>query len=203
MKPHRLLALLGTVAIAASACTDGPDVAAPDASIAPAPGEALLSRGPGAGPAGQMQNFVAPHSGDQEVPVRETSARGLAHFQLSKDGSELRYQLNVANIRNVLQAHIHCGPPGANGPIIVWLYPSEPPAQLIEGRSDGVLSRGVATDADVVQVEEDHPACPGGVSTLADVVERMRNGDAYSNVHTQQFPPGEIRGDIRAGGPHH
>ena len=41
-------------------------------------------------------------------------------------------------------AHIHLAPtPGANGGIVVWLYPSGPPASLIPGRSDGVLAHRV------------------------------------------------------------
>jgi hypothetical protein len=195
MRPTALLALLAVPFL--SGCDTEAPVAAP---IAP-PDDVLLQRAPGPGPATLLQNFVAPHSGDQEAPPRDTRARGLASFQLSKDGTALHYQLNVANIENVTQAHIHCGPPGENGPVILWLYPSAPPAQLIPGRFNGVLSQGVATEADVV-ARPDSEVCPGGVTSLADVVEKMRTGGAYSNVHTQQFPPGEIRGDIHAGGPH-
>jgi hypothetical protein len=195
MRPTALLALLALPFL--SGCDPEAPVAAP---IAP-PDDAFLHRSPGPGPANHLQNFVAPHSGDQEAPPRDTRARGLASFQLSKDGTALHYQLNVANIENVTQAHIHCGPPGANGPVILWLYPSAPPAQLIPGRFNGVLSQGMATESDVV-ARPDSEVCPGGVTTLADVVEKMRTGGAYSNVHTQQFPPGEIRGDIQTGGPH-
>ena len=42
----------------------------------------------------------------------------------------------------------------------------------------------------------DSAACPGGVATLEDVLEKMRTGGAYVNVHTTQFPGGEIRGQI-------
>jgi hypothetical protein len=165
------------------------------------PDEALFSRGPGAGPAGMLQNFTAPHSGDQEIPSVDTRARGQATFQVNKAGTEVRFRLLVANIENVTMAHIHCGSPDVNGPVIVWLYPSGPPPQLIQGRTQGVLSQGVITEADVV-AQPDSEACPGGVATLADVIKKMQDGEAYSNVHTLQFPPGEIRGNIHAGGPH-
>ena len=52
-------------------------------------------------------NFTVPLSGDAEVPVRQTQARGVAIFKLSPDGNTLSYRLNVANIENVFQAHIH------------------------------------------------------------------------------------------------
>jgi hypothetical protein len=189
-----LIVLLPLPLLLAVACDDAPPIAAPD--------DAFLARAPGMGPANLLQNFVAPHSGDQEVPPVETRARGQATFQLSKDGTELHFQLIAANIENVTQAHIHCGTPDVAGPIVAWLYPASPPAALIPGRFDGVLARGVITEADIVE-RPDSEECPGGVANLDDLLERMRTGVAYSNVHTTENPPGEVRGHIRAGGPHH
>ena len=52
------------------------------------------------------------------------------------------------------------------------------------------------------------PRCPIGVKTLADVLDRIREGNAYVNVHTSDgnttppnqgpgdFPGGEIRGQV-------
>lgn len=143
----------------------------------------------------EARNFRAHATGDEEVPSNESRAQGQAIFQLSKDGAELSYRLNVANIQNVTQAHIHCAPEGSNGSVALWLYPSAPPAQPIPGRSSGVLGAGVATDANVVPIA-DSAVCPGGIANLADLVEKLRTGGAYVNVHTAQFPPGEIRGQI-------
>jgi hypothetical protein len=145
-------------------------------------------------------NFGTHLTGAEEVPVNDSPAQGSLVAKLSADGSELDYQLMVANIENVTQAHIHCGPVGVNGPIVVWLYPSSPPAQLIEGTSNGVLNRGTARNADVI-ARPNSTACPGGVSTLADVVAKLRTGGAYANVHTVALPPGEIRGQIDERGP--
>lgn len=138
------------------------------------------------------RNFVAPLNGAEEVLPDgtigvDTRARGAAIFQLSADGTELSYRLIASNIENVLMAHIHCcAGPGANAGIAVWLYPEEPPLQprLIEGRHDGVLATGTITEDDVM-----------GMS-LADLVEEIRAGNAYVNVHTQQVPSGEIRGQL-------
>ena len=143
----------------------------------------------------QQHNFLTPLSGKEEVPPVATKAVGLAGFQLSRDGSELTYKLIVANIDNVTQAHIHCGTFGVNGPIVLWLYPAAPPATLIPGRTNGILGEGTATNANVIP-RPDSPACPGGVANLADLVEKLKNGGAYANVHTTANPPGEIRGQI-------
>lgn len=134
------------------------------------------------------RNFVAPLSGDQEVPPADTDATGVSIFQLSRDGSELSYRLNVANIENVTQAHIHVGARGVNGPVVVWLYPDGPPAQLIPGRTSGTLATGTITADDLVG--------PLAGASLDDLLDTIRAGNAYVNVHTLQFPPGEIRGQI-------
>jgi hypothetical protein len=133
-------------------------------------------------------NFRAHARGSEEVPPVDTRAQGQAVFQLSADGEALSYQLNVANILNVLQAHIHQAPAGDPGPVVAWLYPSGPPATLIPGRSQGVLAEGVITSADLVGPLE-------GMD-LDDLLADLRSGNAYVNVHTTAYPPGEIRGQI-------
>jgi hypothetical protein len=148
----------------------------------------LLALG-GTAMAGSNRNFVAHLSGGEEVPPVETLAQGQAIFQLSKDGTELHYKLIVANIENVAQAHIHLAPAGVNGPVVAWLYPEGPPAVLIEGRFSGVLAEGTITADSLVG-----PLAGESLDTLLD---HMRDGNTYVNVHTSQNPPGEVRGQIR------
>jgi len=138
------------------------------------------------------RNFVAPLKAREEVqtPAVESNAAGLARFQLNDDGDELSFKLIVANIDNVLFSHIHCGPDGVNGPIIAFLY--DGPTVT----ANGVLAQGVLTGGDVVS-RPDSAACPGGVSSFEDLLEKVANGGAYVNVHTQVYPMGEIRGQIR------
>ncbi|CAN5604286.1 hypothetical protein BH23BAC1_BH23BAC1_09480 [soil metagenome] len=92
--------------------------------------------------------------------------------------------------------HIHVAPVGENGPVVVWLYPEGPPPQLIPGRSNGILATGIITAADILQP----PQYPN--FTYEDLISAMRAGNTYVNVHTSQFPAGEIRGQIRAVGNH-
>jgi hypothetical protein len=138
--------------------------------------------------AGMNRNHSIHLTGELEVPIRDTKAQGQAIFQLSKDGTSLSYKLITANIENVTQAHIHLGGPDVNGPVVVWLYPSAPPAMLIPGRSDGVLAQGTITSASLV-------GQLAGMS-LADLLAHLNAGTAYVNVHTSQYPPGEIRGNF-------
>jgi hypothetical protein len=133
-------------------------------------------------------NFRAHLSGNNEVPVVETQAQGQAIFKLSNDGQVLYYKLIAANIEDVLQSHIHLAPEGVNGPVIAWLYPSEPPAILISGRFSGVLAMGTITGDDLVGPLEG--------SSISDLVDQIETGNTYVNVHTLANPAGEIRGQI-------
>jgi hypothetical protein len=142
-----------------------------------------------ASPTGNNRNFRAHLTGAEEVPPAETQAQGQAIFQLSKDGSELHYKLIVANIENVKMAHIHLAPAGVNGPVVAWLYPGGPPPQLIPDRFNGVLAEGTITAANLVG--------PLAGQTLDDLVDAIVAGNTYVNVHTSQYPGGEIRGQIR------
>ncbi|RPJ32657.1 MAG: CHRD domain-containing protein [Planctomycetaceae bacterium] len=134
-------------------------------------------------------SFSAHLAGRNEVPAVDTLAQGQAHFKLSEDGTALEYKLIAANVENILQSHIHVGAAGTNGPVVVFLYPDAPPAVLIPGRFDGVLAEGVITSADLIG--------PLTGMTLDDLLAAIEAGNAYVNLHTSQFPGGEIRGQIR------
>lgn len=156
-----------------------------------------------AGSGDNNRNFVAHLSSDEEVntiPDFYSRAQGQAIFHLSKDGQSIEYKLISSNIENIWQAHIHLAPAGANGSIVVWLYPSGPPAQQIPGRFSGVLARGTITAANLIG--------PLAGQGLDDLVAAMLAGNTYVNVHTNDlvnpantgpgdFPGGEIRGQIR------
>lgn len=131
---------------------------------------------------GHDRNFRAHLSGENEVPSVETNAQGQANFQLDGAGDELSYKLIVANIDDVVAAHIHCAPAGQNGPVGVTLFSGGPTSE------NGTLAEGVITAPDGGN------GC--GWTTLDDVVAAMRDGDTYVNVHTQAHPSGEIRGQV-------
>lgn len=139
-----------------------------------------------------VENFVAPLSGDQEVPPVDTRSTGLAKFQLK--GDEIGYHLNVSRMEEVTQAHIHCGSRGVNGPVVVFLFGFVPGGVTANGR----LAAGVITAADVIS-RPDSPACPGGIASFEELLAKMRAGETYANVHTVPNPGGEVRGQIDRG----
>jgi hypothetical protein len=164
-------------------------------------------------------------SGSQEVftpapgasSPADSNAQGQAIIQIAPDGDSFDYKLIVSNIDNVVQAHIHCAPEGVNGPIIVWFYPSKTATGALTGptgRHDGVLIQDTIGPANVrtfTANTANNAACPlttAGAPTFADVLEKLRSGNAYVNVHTNDgvaptnsgpgdFPGGEVRGQFK------
>lgn len=134
-------------------------------------------------------SFIAILSGANEAEPVDTKARGVAFFQASDDMMSLRFRVIVANIEDVMMAHIHFAvPPTPAGGVVVWLYPAAPPASLIAGRFQGVLAEGVIIASNLVG------AFAG--MTVADLVHHIELGHTYVNVHTSAHPGGEIRGTI-------
>lgn len=143
------------------------------------------------------RNSIAILSGANEVPARTTHGRGVAKFKLSKDGLSIHYKLIVANISNVVAAHVHKAAAGENGPVVVGLYEAAPGG----GRTQGPLSEGDFTAADLVGPH-------AGATSLALFMQDLHSDSLYVNVHTNDgvdptntgkgdFPGGEIRGQLK------
>jgi hypothetical protein len=150
----------------------------------------------GAAGAGLNANWSKHLTGAEEVPARTTQAQGQVILHVAPDGRSIDYKLIASNIDNVVQAHIHVGAAGANGPIVAFLYGLVPPAG---GRQTGVLSTGTITAANLVGPLAGHP--------LSDLLDAIESGNAYANVHTSDgnltpnegpgdFPGGEIRAQL-------
>jgi hypothetical protein len=133
-----------------------------------------------------QQSFSAELTGGDEVPPVDTNATGIANFQ--NNVQTVNYQLSVNDLANVTAAHIHRGEEGENGKVVVTLYNSTMPT----GPKSGLLSQGNITAANLQGPLAGHP--------LTDLISIMENGTAYANVHTKDFPLGEIRGQISGEG---
>ena len=120
--------------------------------------------------------FSADLSGSEEVPAVESDAKGVATFA---NGS-LEFLVVTMGLENVTQSHIHVGDAGENGPVAAFLFGPSPGTT-----QDGILAEGIhEDDSDLV------------VGTLDDLIDVLRGGYAYVNVHTTGVPSGEIRGQI-------
>src|SRR5688500_14264240 len=73
------------------------------------------------------ERFEGNLTGAQEAPdPRVTPASGRGRTEL-RDGDELRYDVHVHHIQNVVVAHIHAGEVGVSGPVCVTIYAMVPP----------------------------------------------------------------------------
>lgn len=119
-----------------------------------------------------------------------SAATGQAILKPGPNGDTMSYELKVEGIINITMAHIHvAAESGGTGAPAVWLYPPAPPAVTIPGEYTGPLGQGSFTAANFVG--------PLAGLTIADLVTAIREDRAYVNVHTEQFPVGEIRGPLK------
>ena len=126
--------------------------------------------------------FKAMLSGSACVPSVETMAKGDATFTLSKDGKALHYYVTVSDIANVTAAHIHLGKKGENGP----------PVALITNEKKGGKFSGTLAEGNITELMGSLMG-----KSVKDLVEEINKGHAYINIHTDKYPNGEIRGQLK------
>jgi len=222
------VAIVGVVALAVSGCSSDsvPTPTRPETVTLPLQSASASTLGT-LRHAGTAHNHAVHLSGDEEpLPLppaptpSDSNGQGQAIIQIADDNLSFDYKLIASNIDNAFMAHIHCGPRGANGPIVVWLYPSPTgsavPLDQAAGRYTGVLAEGTVVSGMAGHVRSftdnaaNRTACPGvtpSAPTFADVLAQIRSGNAYVNVHTNDgiaptntgpgdFPGGEIRGQF-------
>jgi len=132
--------------------------------------------------------FQASMNGYLETPSISTTARGS--FRATISGSTITYRLTFRDLTTpTLFAHIHFARPDVMGGVAAFLCGGgSKPACPLSGTVTGTI-----VPSDVVG-----PAGQGiAGGEFAELVRAMRNGATYANVHTQMFPAGEIRGNIR------
>lgn len=129
-------------------------------------------------------NFTTSLKGSNEVPAVDTKAAGHVSVKISKDETSLYYKITAANLDNVSAAHFHVAPTGVNGGVVAFLFsnPDQP-----SGPQNGVLAEGSITEADLIGTL---------AGNFAGLIEAIRTGNVYVNVHSTDFPSGELRGQL-------
>ncbi|MBJ7600882.1 MAG: CHRD domain-containing protein [Candidatus Nephthysia bennettiae] len=129
-------------------------------------------------------------SGFQEVPPKLTDGHGTLALRLHS--GSIDYTLTYSGLTSTpLFAHIHFAQRGVNGGVVAFLCGGggKPVCPAPGGTVTGTI-----TAANVVAVA-DQNVTAGDFPGLLRIV---RSGDAYANVHSTNFPAGEIRGQIPA-----
>ncbi|MDQ3015723.1 MAG: CHRD domain-containing protein [Bacteroidota bacterium] len=113
-------------------------------------------------------SFVAPMTGDNEVPGVTTDGRGLGVFHYTNGTLTLDVNVQLTELSSTITgAHFHNGAEGENGPVVIDL------GSLINGNT----IRGTVD------------------LTFNDLILLATN-NLYINVHTADNPGGEIRGQV-------
>jgi hypothetical protein len=159
----------------------------------------------------RAQEYFAKFSGFEEVGAlnAETGAvlstgQATVELSLDKNAQTLTYTLKYSGLVNVLQSHIHFGKRHVPGGVMVFFCsnlnngPLGTPACPDDSGGE-VTVTGMITPAGVVGPAAQNVP-PGD---FAAVVAALASNTAYGNIHTHQFPAGEIRGQIHAKHHHH
>lgn len=180
---------------------------------------ALLVIGLGAQGRPQSKRISASLEGTNEVPVViSPEAEGSFTATIDEETHEIRYTLRYSGLQAAItQSHIHVAQPAVNGGIIAWLCETagtqdpDPtaPTPLCGGPNEGTVT-GIITAAQMKTAPTQGflPSTGAPPTMTAEerfhrLVDAIRSGNAYANIHTTQSPGGEIRGQIDTGGGHH
>ncbi|ANU10142.1 CHRD domain-containing protein [Planococcus antarcticus DSM 14505] len=130
------------------------------------------------------QEFMAELTPDQETMEVESTATGDASVEFSEDGMSLEFMVNADDLTNTLAGHFHSGATGENGPVELLLFENAEPMDY-----NGEVATGTLTEADLA-----------GDMNWEEFTAAMVAGDIYVNLHTEQYPDGEIRGQVEMAG---
>ena len=140
-----------------------------------------------------------------------STGNGQLTLKIDKQSREIAYELTyafpdaaatpVAGAQFVNQAHLHFGQKHTAGTINVWLCQSADtpaPAAVVAVTptcpSPSGTVAGSITPAKVLAVPAQ--GFPGGEAGFDALLDAIQNNAIYGNVHTDRFPPGEIRGQV-------
>ena len=122
----------------------------------------------------ELNIFKAKLRGGNEVPPNNSSANGTLIALLSENNQRLDFILHTNGLTNITGAHFHDAPRGVNGPIVKDID--------INFTTGNAIGSWTSTDST-------RPL-------TATLVNKLKRGDLYVNVHTDGFPGGEIRAQV-------
>lgn len=142
-------------------------------------------------------------NGYEETPSAvSTTGNGTFNARISKDGSRIDWELSYEALEgNVLQAHIHFGQKSVTGPISVFLCTNlgNGPAGTQLCPPPPATITGTIMAADVTAGAAERGIAAGEMEELLNAI---RAGATYVNVHSSRWPGGEIRSQIEGNSGH-
>lgn len=139
-------------------------------------------------------NFAALLVAEQEVATTQVVSDLSGKIRLRFDPAlgAVDFDVKLSPPVNQIQAgHLHCGPAGTNGPVVVDLLSTFGPFEVLGGGQlalSGTIANVNPTTAGAI--------CPIDVNNVSTLLRALREGVLYVNFHTNIFPGGETRGQI-------
>ena len=133
----------------------------------------------------QTVQMAATLTGSNEAPAQVlTGAYGVATVTVDMGTQTVSWIIDVYNMPSgTNNAHFHVGGPGLAGPTVVNVaFPAN--------ASNDYRLTGSATAANLL-VRADQ-----GIRSWEDFLQSLVGGQTYLNIHTTNFPGGEIRGQV-------
>ena len=128
--------------------------------------------------------------GFKEVPAISSTGSGEFRGKISNDETSIEYELSYSGLEGTaIAAHIHLGQKDVAGGVIAFLCGGGgKPACPLSGTVTGTI-----TAADIIG-----PSVQGiAAGEFTEVLHAIRKDMTYANVHSNLFPGGEIRGQIK------
>jgi hypothetical protein len=140
------------------------------------------------------EEFESALSGYNEVPAVSSNGTGTLRVVVNDTEDEIAWELSYAGTAGVVtQAHIHFAADGNNGGVSAFLCSNlgNFPVQACP-LSPGSVS-GTIRAADIIG-----PSNQGiAAGELNELIQAIKERVAYVNVHTDAFPGGELRAQIK------
>jgi len=139
-------------------------------------------------------------TGAQEVPTVATDGSAKATVKFDKGFTKVRVRVRFNNLNgNFTRLHFHCNVAGANGPIALGLIDTVAPdsdnSDVVSLNGDRIV--GTLTSENFPAVDPCPDSIGKPVNNIASLAAATDRGEIYINLHTDAFPPGEIRGQVR------
>jgi hypothetical protein len=135
-----------------------------------------------------------------------STGSGQLKLRVNENAREISYELTydfpdagetpINGNAFVNQAHLHFGQKHTTGGIAVWLCQGDnagPAGTPVCPSPSGTVT-GIIRPANVLALAGQ--GFPGGEEGFDALLEALREGTVYGNVHTDRFGPGEIRGQL-------
>lgn len=151
---------------------------------------------------------IEPKSTPPFTPREQRKSRGHGQIRFNRELSKAFVDVEIAGLNpaDITMFHIHCGPPGFLGPIVVDLGSFGDLKKALAGNKMSVEVRNkdvkfVSMLPKAIKLPESCPAelgIPGAqVKTIAGLELLARKGALYFNLHTKAHTfYGEMRGQI-------